>query len=449
MLWLLSILLFATSIVLFRHIRRLNRLLREMEEAVRSRRHLLTTEEASFLSGGETATLLESLNELIDANKLASRQTEGYWSQGQAMLGAIHEAVIVFNAERVIEYANPSAEKLFSNGRAIQGLRLDGVLRSLSLLELLEDATEADQIEARQISIERGSKQLWFEASCARVKRIDASEGESTLLVLHDITKLKRLEVMRREFVANVSHELRTPLTIIKGFAETLVDDGASLDPEARLRFSQKIVSNAERLHVLVEDLMTLSKLESRPDGIEAIEQPIGPIFEEVAENYRARLKDAQRIDVEVDPVIGHLPFDRYQILQVLDNLMENVFRYAPDFTRIVLEAKVDVSSEMVCCSVIDDGPGIPEPDLPHLFERFYRVDKGRSRERGGTGLGLSIVKHIVQLHEGNVSAESTLGEGTRMIFELPRVRPSTQGEAAAEAVSSGLPRAVDQTAAR
>jgi signal transduction histidine kinase len=246
-------------------------------------------------------------------------------------------------------------------------------------------------------------------------------EGDlSTLLVMHDITKLKELEVMRREFVANVSHELRTPLTIIKGFAETLVDD-ETIKPQPRLRFLEKILNNAERLHVLVEDLLTISRLESRPEQIEPFEQSLEALFDEVADNYRSRLEsEKQSIRVSVDGTIGPVSFDRYRIHQVLDNLIENAFRYAPDFTEIVLEAKLSADKRKVVCSVIDDGPGIPEKDLPHLFERFYRVDKGRSRERGGTGLGLSIVKHIVQQHGGSISAESKLAQATSMIFTLP-----------------------------
>jgi signal transduction histidine kinase len=284
----------------------------------------------------------------------------------------------------------------------------------------LDTATKSETSEPTQIRIEQESETLWFEASCASVKGLDSKKTQSMLLVLHDITKLKGLEVMRREFVANVSHELRTPLTIIKGFAETLIDDEATIDSKTRSRFTSKILNNAERLHVLVEDLQTISRLESRPDQIEPVEQPLVTLFEEVAENYRTRLDaEKQIIEVKVDEGIHTLSFDRYRIHQVLDNFIENVFRYAPDFTAVQLEAALEEG--FVRCSVVDDGPGIPEKDLPHLFERFYRVDKGRSRETGGTGLGLSIVKHIVQLHGGSVLAESRTGEGTRMSFTLPR----------------------------
>jgi signal transduction histidine kinase len=418
----------AISIALLCHILRLRRILRELDVAARSQRRLLLEDSSASLQKIGVLGLVNSLNALIDSHNSASEQTKGYSNQVEAMLGAVQEVVIVFSTDRVIEYANRSAEMLFRKGSSITGLRLEGVLRSLTLLELLEEATKVERTEPSQIRIEQGDETLWLEASCAKVKGLKPDGANSTLLVLHDITKLKSLEVMRREFVANVSHELRTPLTIIKGFAETLIDDEASLDSKSRTRFTEKILNNAERLHVLVEDLMTLSRLESRPDQIDPVEQPLVKLFEEVAENYRSRLDpDTQQIDVVVDEAVGTVSFDRYRILQVLDNFIENVFRYAPGFTRIGLEAKVEAEAGMVCCSVVDDGPGIPEKDIPHLFERFYRVDKGRSRETGGTGLGLSIVKHIILLHGGTVEAESRVGRGTRMIFKLP-IRPAQSG---------------------
>jgi signal transduction histidine kinase len=421
MLWFLSIVLMAISIALFCHILRLRRILRELDAAARSQRRLLPEDSSASLQKIGALGVVNSLNALIDSHNRASEQTKGYSNQVEAMLGAVQEVVIVFSPDRVIEYANRSAEILFRKGSSIKGQRLEGVLRSLTLLELLEDAAKVERTEPSQIRIEQGSETLWFEASCAKVKGLKPEGAISTLLVLHDITKLKSLEMMRREFVANVSHELRTPLTIIKGFAETLIDDEATLDTKSRKRFTEKILNNAERLHVLVEDLMTLSRLESRPDQIDPVEQPLAQLFEEVAENYRSRLDPAkQQLDVVVDEAVGTVSFDRYRILQVLDNFIENVFRYAPGFTRIGLEAKLEPETGMVCCSVVDDGPGIPEKDVPHLFERFYRVDKGRSRETGGTGLGLSIVKHIILLHGGTVEAESRVGEGTRMIFRLP-----------------------------
>lgn len=421
MLWAIIILLAAICIALLLRVLRLRRLLSELDDAVRSQRRMLLDESASNLRRFGALELVESLNALIDSHNEASAKKTGYSSQVEAMLGAVQEVVIVFDAERMVQYANLAAERLFNRGEKMQSLRLERLVRSLTLLELLEDASKVERTDSNQINIEKNGQTYWFEASCAQVKGIEQQDERSTLLVLHDITKLKELEVMRREFVANVSHELRTPLTIIKGFAETLIDDADTIKPEARARFLDKILNNAERLHVLVEDLLTISRLESRPEQIEPFDQPLKPLFEEVAENYRARLSpDTQVIRVAVEDAVDMVKYDRYRIHQVLDNLVENAFRYAPEFTEIVLDARLDPEQKEVVCSVCDDGPGIPEKDLPHLFERFYRVDKGRSRERGGTGLGLSIVKHIVQLHGGSVSAESRLGEGARMIFTLP-----------------------------
>lgn len=421
MLWIFVIVLFSVAVVCLVQIGRLRRLLAEIEEGARARKRLLLKRPAASLKRFGVLGLVDSLNTLIDSHNEAAARESGYSSQVEAMLGAVQEAVIVFNHERVVAFANRSAEKLFRGGQPIKGLRLEGVFRSLALLELLDEAAQVERIESKQISIVQGGDTYWFEASCARVQGEGPRATRSTLLVLHDITQLKALEVMRREFVANVSHELRTPLTIIKGFAETLIDDDGMIDPVARRRFTTKIQNNAERLHVLVEDLMTLSRLESRPDQIEVIEQPIEPLFAEVAENYRTRLSEGeQSIEVHVEPDIGLVRFDRYRIHQVLDNFIENTFRYAPDFTRIQMRAVYEEETGCVLCSVIDDGPGIPEKDLPHIFERFYRVDKGRSRETGGTGLGLSIVKHIIQLHGGSVEADSKPGKGTRMSFRLP-----------------------------
>lgn len=421
MAWFIVIVLSVIAVALFQHIQHLRRLLRELDDAARSQRRLLPEDSPETLRKMGAHGLVDSLNSLIDSHQQATAQKSGQSSQVEAMLGAVQEVVIVFNSQRTVEFANRSAEKLFRDGASLQGLRLEGVLRSLTLLELLDEAAKVEPIEATQIQIEQGREKLWFEASCAKVKGLEPSGATSTLLVLHDITKLKGLEVMRREFVANVSHELRTPLTIIKGFAETLIDDAETIKPESRYRFTEKILNNAERLHILVEDLLTISRLESHPDQIDPVEQPLAPLFEEVAESYRTRLKsETQSIEVRIAPSVDRLSFDRYRIHQVLDNFIENVFRYAPDFTSLKLEVVPVEGKGSVRCSVIDDGPGIPEKDLPHLFERFYRVDKGRSRETGGTGLGLSIVKHIVQLHGGTVEAASKVGEGTRMSFTLP-----------------------------
>lgn len=427
MLWILLTVALVLLALLAKRQLHLRRLIRELEDAARAKRRLLPEESEETLRRLGVYGLVRELNAAVDRQNSHEAMNAGYSKQTEAMLRAVQEVIIVFNAERKVEFANRAAEHLFRGGQSLHGLRLEGIMRSLTLLELLDAPEEIDTAEPRQIQIEHDGETLWFEASCARVRSIENTEStdsqrNSTLLVLHDITQLKRLEVMRRDFVANVSHELRTPLTIIKGFAETLVEDDASITSESRVRFLGKIVDNADRLNVLVEDLLTLSRLESKPDQLDLVVQSLRALLEDTIENYRTRMQsDRQTIELKYDERVGDFAYDRFRINQVLDNLIENVFRYAPDFTELTLRVELDEAAGQVVCSVLDDGPGIPEKDLPHVFERFYRVDKGRSRERGGTGLGLSIVKHIIQLHGGSVQARrGANGAGTCIQFALP-----------------------------
>lgn len=396
------------------------RLVRELKESVSGERRLLLGESSSFQRAVGLEELAQEVNTLVDKYQVFAAEKSGYSSQVEATLGSIYEAVIIFDESRVVVFANESARRLFQTNRSLRGSRLESTLRSASLLEFL-DAFGADpDVANRQVTVEKGGETLWFEASCAPLEKSPTSQTPATLLVLHDITRLKSLEMIRRDFVANVSHELRTPLTIIKGFAETLVEDNEALSDESRLRFLEKILNNAERLHLLVEDLLTLSRLESKPEQVVPEIESLKKLLNDTMENYKGRLEEGQEIIVEFDERIGEFAFDRFRINQVLDNLVENAFRYAADFSELKLIARYNESTGMVDCAVSDNGPGIPAKDVPHLFERFYRVDKGRSRERGGTGLGLSITKHIVQLHGGKVSAQSEVGAGTSIIFALP-----------------------------
>lgn len=400
---------------------RLRKVIAEIADAVGRSKRVFPEESDSELKRLGVAQLIAAYNTFADRYSDYAAQNTGYSDQVDATLGAVQEAVIIFNTDHVIEFANRPAEVLFEQRNGLKGMRVESALRSSSLLELLGSFPEEEVSQLAQVRLERGAETLWFEGSCARVRGVLAPNTESTLLVLHDITKLKQLEEMRRDFIANVSHELRTPLTIIKGFAETLIEDDDTITGERRFRFLGKISTNAERLHVLVEDLLTLSRLESKPDQVEPQLNSLQSLFQETVENYRRRLEsDAQKIHLDIDDRVGDFFFDRFRVNQVLDNLVENAFRYAPDFKELRLQFKLQPDLNEVLCAVIDDGPGIPEKDIPHIFERFYRVDKGRSRDRGGTGLGLSITKHIVQLHGGQIYAESSRGKGAAIYFSLP-----------------------------
>ena len=390
-------------------------------EAVEGKRRFLLKESTSKMPTKNLEKLILSVNSLIDDYGINNTETSGFSNQVEATLSSIQEAVFVLNDEHLIEYANEAAERIFNFGREMKSVRLESMLRSTSLLEYLAKFKKSGSASMEQISVELGGETLWFEASCSKIAKSSRGSSKATLLVLHDITRLKELEVMRTDFVANVSHELRTPLTIIKGFSETLVDDYDSLSEEAKRRFTNKIKNNTERLHLLVEDLLTLSRLESQPDQLDYSVQAFDQLLNEIKESYTSRLNESkQRIVVDFDSEISPFAFDRHRINQVFDNLLENVFRYASEFTLLRLSADLSEDKSYIICKVSDDGPGIPQKSLPHLFERFYRVDKGRSKEKGGTGLGLSILKHIILLHGGVVRAESTVGEGTTIIFSLP-----------------------------
>ena len=422
----LSLLLVGALVTLCSYVLKTRRFVHELEDSVRLNRRLLVHGSPAAFQRLGFDSLVRETNALIDRYQHHSELETGDSNQLAATLGSIQEAVIIFNDHNVIEFVNESALRLFQRGRPLKGARLESALRSSSLLEFLDSYHRDQSLKLQHVSVERGDEELWFEATCAEVRAVAAARSVSTLLVLHDVTRLKRLEVVRRDFVANVSHELRTPLTIIKGFAETLVEDNATLPLETRGRFLDKIVNNAQRLHVLVEDLLVLSRLESQPEQIAPSQQSLRLLLEEAVENYRTRLSSEQQSMVlDFDPRVGEFAFDRFRIQQVIDNLIENAFRYAPDLTCLTLSARYNELSAMVECTVADDGRGIPHKDVPHIFERFYRVDKGRTRVSGGTGLGLSIVKHIVLQHGGSVSVDSELGKGTSVHFSLPYVQPA------------------------
>jgi two-component system, OmpR family, phosphate regulon sensor histidine kinase PhoR len=246
-----------------------------------------------------------------------------------------------------------------------------------------------------------------------------ASAG-GAVLVLHDTTDLRRLERMRQDFVANVSHELKTPLSVIKACVETLID-GAAADPEHRGRFLERIGDQSDRLYALILDLLSLARIESGEEAFELRVVPLGPAVAECLERHRARAEaKRQRLVAEPPPDGDGLAaqVDEEALGQMLDNLVENAIKYTPEGSRIVVRWRAE--GGQVRLEVEDNGQGIPEADLPRIFERFYRVDKARAREMGGTGLGLAIVKHLAQAMKGGVRATSLVGQGTTFIVALP-----------------------------
>jgi two-component system phosphate regulon sensor histidine kinase PhoR len=242
--------------------------------------------------------------------------------------------------------------------------------------------------------------------------------GPGTLLVLHDITELRRLERVRTEFVANVSHELRTPLTSIRGYLETLLD-GALEEPVNGRRFIEIAHTHAERLSRLVDDLLQLSDIETGKVVLQPEAHVLHEMAADVAAMFEKRATQKQLLLANNVPADLQVQADRDRVTQILVNLVDNAVKYTPEGGGVILGATRALNG-FVTVWVDDTGIGIPSTDLPRLTERFYRVDKARSRELGGTGLGLAIVKHLVQAHGGELWLESELGKGTTVYFTLP-----------------------------
>ncbi|MDE2508102.1 MAG: PAS domain-containing sensor histidine kinase, partial [Planctomycetota bacterium] len=259
--------------------------------------------------------------------------------------------------------------------------------------------------------------------------------GEATtgiVLVLHDVTELRRLERTRRDFVANASHELKTPLSSIKAYTETLLDWGLE-DPDVNVRFLTRINEQADRLHQLILDMLSLARLDSGDSGWERRPLAVVPAVEGYVESHRARAESKGLTIVfrttsisRSDAIMG----DEEALRQIVDNLIDNAIKYTPEGGRV--EVGCRLAADEIRIEVSDTGIGIPRDELPRVFERFYRVDKARSRELGGTGLGLSIVKHLTQALEGRVEVESRLGRGSTFTVYLPRPAVAEAGVAAA-----------------
>ncbi|MCC5841221.1 MAG: PAS domain S-box protein [Opitutales bacterium] len=398
-------------------LRKIRTAIGNLEEAARARRPLLV-EKPIRHAGVALDPLQFALNELIEENQKRSLDERGHLEQIRATLGNIREAVFLLDENNFIRLCNDAFAQFLGVPGQMQGRRLETLITGNDFLRQVRLVKEKGHAEPKQMQVNIGGTQKWLEVSGTNLPEQDPDEDRLALFVLHDITHLKNLERMRTDFVANVSHELRTPVTIIKGYVDVLIDDRGQLDAEDEERFLNKIQRNVTRLHQLLEELLMLSRLESAQETIHKDPASLSVLMRETAENFRSNLPPDKEIIYAFAPEPDTLPFDSLRLTQVLENLLDNVKRHAKGFTRITL--RTEHRPQGWTCWVEDDGAGIPQKELPFIFERFYRVDKGRSRESGGTGLGLSIVKHIIQLHGGHMLAESTPPKGTRIGFTLP-----------------------------
>jgi two-component system phosphate regulon sensor histidine kinase PhoR len=372
-----------------------------------------------YVEQDELGELIEEINGLTTNVKEQVVQLSFAKERLEAILNYMTSGILLVNAKGEVLLTNPSLEKIFHlEAKKIVGKNNLEVIRNYELDERVKEALQANQVVRSELMIHY-PEEKYVQAYFVPIK--DSSKEKSVLVIIHDITAIKETETIKSEFVANASHELRSPLTAIKGFAETLLD-GAINNPDMRLKFVSIINQESERLIRIVQDLLDLSKIESKQIKLMYREFKLRPLLSEIELEFSQRIFE-QRYDfkVELTEQIEMIEADRDWLHQVLYNLLDNAVKYTPPGGSITI--KIEQVKKSLLFKVIDTGIGIPREDLSRIFERFYRVDKARSRKMGGTGLGLSIVKHVVEKHGGKIGINSEAGKGTEVWFKIPKER--------------------------
>jgi len=335
-----------------------------------------------------------------------------------AILNGMVEGVLVLDESQRVQFANRAFARIFGTTGSLQDKTVMEAVRLHEVAEIVARANRDGQVMGQELQL-TGATERSLQINAAAITGPER-RPLGTVVVCHDQTELKRLEGTREDFVANVSHELRTPLSLIKGYAETLLD-GAKDNPEVATKFLQTIDRNARRLDLLIQDLLIISSLESGRVSLSLGEVDLSALTERMLADFKSRA-DARHVKLvsAVPAITAHA--DEARLEQVLGNLLENSVKYGRESGTVTVggRATADGTLELF---VQDDGPGIPAEALERVFERFYRVDKARSRDQGGTGLGLSIVKHIIQGHGGRVWVTSEPGKGAKFFFTLPAGR--------------------------
>lgn len=406
------------------------RLTRPLSEMTQLAKHLATGGLGHRIRSAppdEVGQLGDVLNQITDQLQAKIHEVSEDRAQLLAMLTAMVEGVMVLDSKGQVLLINPALERMFGlHSQPARGRPYWELIRHPDLNDLTARVLERRTGQTGELSLALSGRTLRVEVSVAGGRR----EHEAcVVLVFHDITDLRRLETVRKDFVANVSHELRTPLTSIKGYVEALLD-GAKDDPETMAKFLDIILRQSNRLNLILDDLLQLSQIES---GVALFKRDLvspGNVVERsLAIIQPLADKKGHRMHLEVAEGLPGVIGDEDRLVQVLTNLLDNAVKYTPDGGTITvrlqaLEPTPGAEVGSIELSVADTGIGIPEGDRPRVFERFYRVDKARSRELGGTGLGLAIVKHIVEQHDGQVWVEGNQPAGSRFVVRLPAARP-------------------------
>ncbi len=406
MAWFFGFLLLATLLAWFFRERVIRR---RWNEADRVLDKIVTTQSSSMSLTRKLTIAEEQQAHLRQQRTLAEANL-------QIILSSMQDGVLVADSRRNVRLVNPSLRKLLELPVEVFGQPALEVLREPEVDSLVASALESGKPHESELAVIRSGAEIVINVSAAPMR--DASGEKGALVLFRDVTRLTRLEHVRREFVANVSHELRTPLAIFQGWVEALQDNPEMPREDQATAFSV-LQKHSRRLNALVEDLLTLARLEARREDFDLQPLKISEFLGELVRDWSTRT-GSKKVDLHMNiaPDVPGVSVDRMRIEQVFTNLLDNAFKYTPTGGEIILGARRN--GAVVELWVKDSGPGILQADLVHIFERFYRADKARSREHGGTGLGLSIVKHIVKAHGGTVSATSQYGSGTTIHVHLP-----------------------------
>ncbi|MBD3272605.1 MAG: PAS domain-containing protein [Elusimicrobia bacterium] len=375
------------------------------------------TRKITNIPSGYLGYLIHSINSLIDQTRYQIKEHADRKAQLEAILHHMLNGVMVVDKKGIIVLANQAFMKLFNIKTIPLGKWPLEIIRNITLHEIINEVLQHNtQGISKEISllVSEEKKIIVFAAPI-----ISNEHKEGVVCIFHDTTQLRKLENIRQDFVANVSHELRTPVASIKGYAETLLE-GAYKDKKNVKEFLSIITSNADNLARLIEDLLYLSKIESGKLLLATKPCPIQPLIERALQVLHHDIKKKSIIiNNEIPENLPPVNADDDRLGQVLMNLLDNAVKYNNQNGTITIS--VDELSDYFRFTITDTGIGIPSQNLPRLFERFYRVDKARSRELGGTGLGLSIVKHIIQAHNGQIFVQSELNKGSSFSFTIPK----------------------------